>query len=212
MRLFKGRIDAPPRKKDSCLGSLFKLIILFLLLGVGILLFLAIVSPWAFFLGGKFRVLPYWEGWGRLHSKISGDYVLFVYFEPDPAGRMGTYVDGIGYVCTPRGEKIRLTLIGSMRKHLNVSTDGEKMYIKVYHRPIGGFSGERRPRIELLGHWKGPNLVMNDDGSISRSFQPDGSVYLGNDPNRPYRLEVIPITLTEGSYSEFESACTAAHH
>jgi len=190
------------------------MLILLLLLGIGFLAVTAVFAPWAFYLGGKFHWYPYWSGWGRLHSNISGDYVIYVSFEPSPGGTgsLSTFVSGVGYVCTPRGDRIRMTLVGTMRKHLNLSTDGEAMYIKIYHRPYFSSSPERRPRVELRGHWRNPDLVMNDDGSISRSFEPDGGVYLGNGANRPYKSEVVPITLKQGSYSEFKDACASPSH
>ncbi|HSP05867.1 MAG TPA: hypothetical protein VLR94_01760 [Acidobacteriota bacterium] len=191
----------------GCLGNLTRLILVVAGVGVLLLLATAVFAPWGFFLGGKFHLLPYWQGWGRLHSRISGDYVVYVRLQPGTGSRLSTALDGEGYICTPRGERIRLTLSGGMRRHLNLSTDREAITLSMHHRPT--FSGETRPRIELRGRWQNPNLVMNDDGSISRSFEPDGSVYLGHDPSRPYRLEVVSITLTEGSYSQFESACAA---
>jgi len=52
---------------------------------------------------------------------------------------------------------------------------------------------------------------MDDGGSISRAFPPDGRPYFGHDPNRPYASEIVPVTLTEGSTSEFNAACAAPH-
>ena len=185
--------------------------LLFAILGIGVVAVIAVFAPWGFYLGGTFHILPYWQGWGRLHSKTSGDYVLYVYFYPSPGGihTVSTFVDGNGYICTPRHEFIRLNLVGTMRKHLHASTDGEAINIKVYHRPYFSTSPERRPRIELEGQWRNPDLVMDDDGSISHAFQPDGTVFLGNEANRPSKSEVIPITLHAGSYAQFKSACAS---
>jgi hypothetical protein len=99
-----------------------------------------------------------------------------------------------------------------MRKHLNLSTDGEAIRLGMSYRPLGSFSPEARPSLELRGHWQNPNMVMDDNGSISRAFEPDGSVYRGHDSNRPYPGEIVPVTLKEGVTSEFESACAAAPH
>jgi hypothetical protein len=104
-------------------------------------------------------------------------------------------------------------LIGNMRKHLNLSTDGEAIRLGMSYRPYGSFfSGDARPGLELRGHWQNPNLVMDDNGSISRAFQPDGRVYRGDERNRPYAAEVVPVTLKEGTSAEFEAACAAAPH
>jgi hypothetical protein len=50
---------------------------------------------------------------------------------------------------------------------------------------------------------------MDDQGSIARNFEPDGKLYAGHSPGRPYMAEVVPVTLHEGSKSEFEAACKA---
>ena len=185
------------------------------LLVLGLLLYLAITgvfAPWAFYLGGKFHISPYWQGVGKAHAK-SGDYLMFVRIEPSSRGsgmHLGTNLGGIAYVCTPRGENLRLDLGGSMRRYLRLSTDGEAIGLYMIYWPWNAqFIGDRRPKLELRGHWRNPDLVMDDHGSIARAFQPDGTVYRGNDPNRPYMTEVVPITFAEGSYSEYEAACKA---
>jgi hypothetical protein len=81
------------------------------------------------------------------------------------------------------------------------------------YQPYGSFFGaDARPSLELRGHWQNPNLVMDDNGSISRAFEPDGRVYQGHDRNRPYKAEIVPVTLTGGTSSQFEAACAAASH
>jgi hypothetical protein len=184
---------------------------------LGVILITALTGifyPWAFYLGGKFHLLPYWQGWGRAHA-MSGDYVVFVRFEPTTRGsRMyaASNLTGIGFLCTPRGEKFRMNLGGGMRKNLNLSTDGEAIHLYMYYRPAwsGLFAGDRRPRLDFRGHWQNPDLLMDDDSSIFRAFLPDGTVYRRHDPNHPYKGEVVPITFRQGPYSEFEQACTAA--
>jgi hypothetical protein len=128
-------------------------------------------------------------------------------------GRRSSDLRGVAHLCTPRGERFRLNLIGNMRKHLNLSTDGEAIRLGMSYVRFGSsFSGDSRPSLELRGHWQNPNLVMDDNGSISRAFQPDGRVYEGHDRNRPYAQEVVQVRLHQGSSSEFEAACAAARH
>jgi hypothetical protein len=50
---------------------------------------------------------------------------------------------------------------------------------------------------------------MDDHGSIARNFEPDGKLYTGHSPSRPYISEVSAITLHEGGKSDFEAACAA---
>lgn len=168
--------------------------------------------PWAFYLGGKFHILPYWQGWGTLHAK-SGDYGLWVQFEPTPHGSkmyLSTNLTGTAQVCTPRGENIHLHLGGGMRKHLNLSTDGEPVYLYVYYWPWNAnFIADHNPSLDLRGNWHNPNLVMDDQGSIAKAFQPDVTVRHGSKSRHDYTPEVVPITLSRGSYGEFEKACAS---
>src|ERR1700733_11821034 len=186
------------RRRAGCLGCLGQsalALFLGLLLTAGLT---ALLFPWAFFLGGNFHLVPYWQGWGKLHGN-SGDYIVMVQIEPTPRGSrvyLEAGLSGNAYLCTPRGEQFYMRLGGGMRPHLNLSTDGESIHLYMYNWPAwyGGFISDHRPSIEFRGRWRNPNLVMDDHGSIANAFQPDGSVYRGHDPNHPYSTQGIPIT------------------
>jgi hypothetical protein len=204
---------APRKARGGCFGCLWQVGLVLLLGAVLITALTGLFYPWAFYLGGKFHIVPLWQGWGKAHAK-SGDYLVWVQFEPTPRGSkmyLESNLTGLAYVCTPRGERLPMHLGGGMRKHLNLSTDGE--YIRLYmdYRPLlyGQFIGDRRPYLEFRGNWRNPNLAMDDHGSIGRAFQPDGTVYRGHDTNRPYMPEVVPITFVHGSRSEFDKSCAA---
>ncbi len=98
-----------------------------------------------------------------------------------------------------------------MRRGIGLNTDGEKISLYMYYWPafFGNLTGDHRPYIDLRGQWHNPNIQMDDNGSIYRAFEPDGTVYRRHDKNRPYQGEVVPVTLTPGSYSDFEAACKA---
>ena len=204
----------PRRRRRGCLGCLGQAaVVLFL----GYLLSLAITAvfmPWGFYLGGSFHIIPQWQGWGVLHAR-SGNYTLWVEFEPSFRRRSrilpSSNLTGRGYLCTPKGERFRMKLGGSMRRNLPLSTDGEtiSLYMNNWPALTGGFIADHRPSLEVRGYWKNPNLEMDDDSSIYRAFEPDGSVYRRHDPNRPYKGEVVPVTIRPGAYSEFETACRA---
>jgi hypothetical protein len=172
--------------------------------------------PWAFYLGGKFHIMPLWQGLGRMHSK-GGDYQVWVQFEPTPRGSkmyLETNLTGRAFVCTPRGERLPMHLGGGMRKHLNLSTDGEAIHLYMDYWPLGfgGFVTDHRPSLQFRGHWQNPNLLMDDHGSVANAFEPDGTVYRGHSPNRPYSTAAVPITFMQGSSSEFDQACAAMKH
>ena len=199
------------RSRWGCLGCLPQTL---LILALGCVLAIAITgvfAPWGFYLGGKFHIIPYWQGWCILHAK-SGKYVVYVSFEPRPSGSRiypGPSVGGSGYLCSPRGEIFRMHLGGGMRRGIGLNTDGEKISLYMDYWPVlfGNFRGDHRPYIELRGQWHNPNIEMDDHGSIYRAFEPDGTVYRRHDQNRPYPGEIVPVTLTPGSYSDFKAAC-----
>jgi len=203
-----------PRRRFGCFGCLWQVALILVLTVIGYLAITGVFAPWAFYLGGKFHITPYWQGWGKLHAK-SGDYLMYVRIEPTSRGsgmHLETNLTGIAYVCTPHGENLRLKLGGGMRKHLGLSTNGEGIHLYMDYRPWNAqFINDRRPSLELRGRWQNPSLVMDDHSSIARAFQPDGTVYRGNDPNRPYMTEVVPVTFSEGPYSDYEAACKATH-
>lgn len=175
------------------------------------LLLTAVFTPWGFFLGGSFHILPYWQGWGWLHSKRSGDYVLFVRMQPRSPTRLGNaYLSGVAYLCTPRGERFRLSLSALMGNHLGRSTEGEAISLHLYNRPALSWNPDpdRRPRLDLRGRWEPPGLVLRDAGSIAEAFLADGRVNLGD---WPATRDTIPLTLAEGSSSGFDAACAAGH-
>ena len=202
-----------PRSRFGCLGCLVQCAVILALGGVLVVAIIAVFAPWGFYLGGKFHWLPQWQGVGTMHAK-SGKYVIYLYFYPTSSGQRivpESAVKGQGYLCSPRHEIFRMTLGGSMRRGLNLNTDGEKIGLYMHHRPVFAFTQgyDHRPRLELRGHWQNPNLVMDDHSSIQRNFESDGSVYRGGGKERPYMGEIVPVTLQPGSYSDFEAACKA---
>jgi len=206
--------DAARKRRTGCLGCLWQVGVTLAVAGVLLTALTGVFYPWAFYLGGKFHIVPMWYGWGTAHAK-SGDYVVWVQFEPTPRGSkmyLSSNLTGQATVCTPRGERLAMHLGGSMRKHLSLSTDGEPISLYMNYWPLGygSFISDRRPSIEFRGNWRNPNLVMDDHGSIGRAFNADGTVYRAHDQNHPYMQDVVPITFVSGSHSDFNTACTAA--
>ena len=199
--------------RTGCLGCLGQLVVVLVLGSVLLVAITGVFYPWAFYLGGKFHIIPMWFGWGTAHAK-SGDYVVWVQFEPTPRGSrmyLASNLTGNAYVCTPHGERLAMHLGGSMRKHLNLSTDGEpiSLYMNYWLLGYGSFIGDHRPSLEFRGNWRNPNIVMDDSGSIGRAFNADGTVYRAHDRSRPYMQEAVPIMFVNGSHSQFDKACAA---
>jgi hypothetical protein len=202
-------LASPGKPRLGCLGQLGLLVVIGIAVGVVIP---ALLTPWAFYMGGNFHLLPMWSGWGRLHStKAGGDFAVLVTFYPHIRKGTGlTHVSGNAVLCTPAGEKLNLNLGGDFQRDLRRDTDGKTASFYMYSYTVSSqFSGDSRPHLELRGHWKNPDLVLDDHGSIARSFEPDGKLYTGHSTSRPYMAEVVPVTLHEGGEREFEAACTA---
>ena len=199
-----------PRNRLGCLTQIIMLVILAVVVGVGLP---ALLTPWGFTMGGRFHMIPMWQGVGTLHStRAGGDYVIYIWFSPKVGRTLGPrHVSGNGYVCTPRGEKIFLSLGGDFQKDMGLDSNGKTARFYMDNSSTKSkFSGDRRPYLELNGKWQNPDLVLDDHGSIARAFEPDGSVYQGHSGSRPYMAEVLPVTLHEGGKSDFEAACRTA--
>ena len=125
-------------------------------------------------------------------------------------GYTQTNLTGDAHICTPRGENIYLRLGGGMRKHLNVSTDGEAITLSMHGRsPMANMNGDYSPQLEFKGRWQNRQLAMDDEGSIAKAFHPDGTIDHAQDRNRIYTPEVVPITLSSATFSEYKTACNA---
>lgn len=202
------------RALSGCLGCLPRLILFLVLAAVLIIAMTAVFAPWGFFMGGRFHIIPYWQGGGVLNSK-TGRYVVFVRFEPRPnSSKVMPHpsVGGTGYLCSPRGEIFRMNLSGAMRRGIGTDTDGEKISIGMDYWPVfsGTFMTHHRPSVGIEGKWQNPDIVGDDHGSIFRAFNPDGTVDQGHS-NKPYPGDITQVILHPGSYSDFESACQASH-
>lgn len=197
-----------PRRPGS--GCLVQVLGAFALGVVLVLAIYAVFAPWAFYMGGHFHLNPQWTGWGRMHSNIAGDYVLYVSISPRTGGR-GTYravphIKGQGFLCTPPGERYRLRVGGDFGKTSGTDLQGKSAYL--YMNNYTAFSSSTAPSLEFRGKWNNPDLVLDDHGSINRAFDPDG-VLARNTHMRPYIQEVVPLTLHEGIRSDFDAACAA---
>jgi len=187
------------RSRGGCLGCIGRLLsILALGVVVGSALVIGIdwlFTPWAFYLGGRFHVLPLWAGSARAHT-ASGDYTLYVWLSPTSSGRLHNYptFKGQAYLCTPRGERFSLRLSAYMFENAGTDTNGMEILLEMYQRGwFWSLSGDGRPRLRLRGKWQNPDLVTNDGGSLSVAFLPDGRLYEGPSGKQPRARETVPV-------------------
>ncbi len=201
-------IAAKPR-----LGCLGRLLVYMLLGTLALVLITAVFAPWGFFLGGRFHVLPLWQGIGRLRAP-SGDYVLYFWISPAPGGRTynNPYFRGWGYLCTPRGQRFSLRVTGGLHEHTGIDTNGKAMRLEFYRRPwYWRWAGtwDRRPRLDLNGRWQNPDLVMDDGGTLSQAFRADGTLYQGPPNPRPAARVKLPIVFHETGWLGWLDDCRA---
>jgi hypothetical protein len=209
------RLDSPglPPRRRRRFGFLTQIILTFVVAGAFMLLVTAVFAPWGYYIGGHFHPLPYWQGWGRTNvASAGGEYMLFVRVEPSSRGSkmyLSTNLRGIAYLCTPKGDSYRLSLGGSMPRHLPLDTVGQPIHLYMNNAPgwKTQFLTDRRPYLNFYGNWGDRQLVLEDHNSFSSAFLPDGTLYRAHDQNRLVGKENVHLTLQEGSYGQFQAAC-----
>lgn len=196
----------PPRKGLGCLPGLFLLGILAL---VAITAFNAAFDPWIYTVGGRFRAFPIWQGAGSAPGP-GGAYRLYVLFYPTRPGQTVmplTAVAGDGYLCTPRGERIRLKVSGGAKGLVWSHMDGHEFHLRAWRPAKVSIDPQvERPRLYLTGRWVGPDLVLNDNASLAHFFRPDGSL----DPKAGYwhaPENGVNFTLTEARWWPGAARC-----
>jgi hypothetical protein len=214
--------QSPTRHRAGCFSGCLRIVGILALGCVLLLALIAVFRPWGFYLGGTFHPLAYWQGWGTIHAP-EGDYVVLLSMSPwmrqgrrTPSvtiSRSGPRVSGSGAVCSPHGETYdSLQLTGGFeRRGVGVNTDGEPMTLSLSQRlNMLGTNSQTRLSLAFRGAWRNPELVLEEQGSLRRMFNADGTLYAGEPGKRPASGTPLPLTLHEGSRSEFAAACAAA--
>jgi len=189
-------------KRHGCIASLLGLVLLCAGIVYGVA---AITAPWSFHIGGVSTPLLSWSATGMLQTK-GGNYPLYVFLYPDshfsrlrlrsqegedlrPTGG----VQGSAWLCTSRDVAQRLKLSGTIYNGWS-NTEGSVISFRLLEwyffdsRPTRGY-------LDLEGRWNGTKLVMDDRGSLAKTFRSD------------LKIEHASVTLNPGSYSDFKAAC-----
>lgn len=183
---------APRRRRIGCLGQL---IVLGLLAGVGFIALMAVTHPWIFTVGGRLRVLPFWEGAGDIQGP-GGRYRIFVSFQPTNSGSRvlpSTSVRGTGWVCAPSGHSYPVRVGGEAHEVVWRNMDNKAFTLYTWQRKAWS-SVHLPPKLDFAGHWAGPNLVMEDKGTLASAFLADGS--LNPRPGAPGAARAITFVET----------------
>jgi hypothetical protein len=200
-------------RRGGCLGCLTQSALALLFGGALMYGLVALLAPWNFYFGGHFHLVPGWTGRGWIHSARSGgDFYLWVHFEPTTPGYRKSPIQGTAFLCTPRGEKFRLHFGGDMPRTHNTDLRGVPIHLYLYNWPLlAQFVHDRRPAFDLYGTFGDSHLIVEDRGSLSRAFRPDGNLVGPGDRDWPWKQESTHVTLNEEkSFWAFSPACPAA--
>jgi len=157
---------APQARKKTgggCLGSVGGAI-------VAVLVVSLLLNPWALHMGGRWTPALTWHGVGNLHSSTGAAYGL--YMEVMLRGGTGVRsrnLQGTAKLCTLQGQVYPLTVSGYLRRAW-LDADGKPVTFSFYSPK------DAQPvlRFDLLGSWKGQELVLDDKGTMAMSFSVDG--------------------------------------
>ena len=203
------------RSRFGCgLGCLTRTLLVCVLAGAAVLGAEWIFTPGVFYFGGTFHPLGQWQG--TAHVKTSaGDFVLTVWLQPARGGHSGPHFpdfSGGGFLCSPTGDVFRLRAYAVIPENTGRDTDGKPMRIDFHQRPLWTFfsSSDPRPRLALRGRWRNPDLVMDDGGTLSRMFLPDGHLYDGPESRQPQARETVPVVFHESPWTFGAPACAPA--
>jgi hypothetical protein len=169
--------------------------------GIAVVLLLdALLAPWTFFYGGHFHIVPGWQAWGRMHSEAAGgDYFVWIRIAPSTPARRKSPIQGMAYLCTPRGERYRLRFGGTMPRDAGTDLTGKPLHFYLYHWPLFSLNADPHPKIDLYGAFSGAQLIMEDRGSLATEFNADASLHGPQERNRPRGTENVHVTFEEST-------------
>jgi hypothetical protein len=193
----RGQTDDPParsRRRVGCLGTLVGLaaiaVVGFAVAGV----FAYVVAPWNFNFGGHFHPFGGWRGRGRFHSATAGgEYDMWLSFDVTVPRRLRSPLEGTAVLCTPRGERLVLTLSGDMPRDHGADLGNVPLHLYLHRlAPLATTIAGRHPHIDLYGAFGDSVLNVEDRGSIGTAFAPDGTVRqsLANVRQSPENIQI----------------------
>lgn len=158
-------------------------------------LFVALMIPWAFHIGGRPTPL-FWSGTGMLVTK-TGTYPLYVLMYPTMERADG--LQGWGSLCTSRNTITPLELDGRFHggwwslDHASMELD----LLETQNASQTLFEPNNRGGLDLFGNWHGPELVLADHADTP------GSLRSG------LKFEHASVILKLARKSDFQTACSS---
>jgi hypothetical protein len=182
-------------------GSLATLFWVIVLGGAGFYGVVVALDPWSIHMGGRWTPLLTWQGSGKLLTKGGTEYPLYVYFYPASHSSQ-LHMDGLrptgglqgsAWLCTSRGVTQRMVLSGTIYGGWR-TTEGSLIAFRLLEPKVIDV-GQGQGFFDLVGKWRGPQLVMDDRGSVGNRFRSG------------LKIEHASVTLNWGSYSAFKYGC-----
>jgi hypothetical protein len=154
--------------------------------------------------GGRAVAVLASVGGAGIAQTPAGPYTIHVWFSPSPSGSRilpSASISGSAYVCTPTGKRYTLKVTGGAIGRIWKDMDGHSFRLYASNGPFFvSVTGDHRPRLNFSGSWVGPNLQMDDEGTIAQAFLADGSLSPGPGLGGSHIKEkAVPITFTETS-------------
>jgi hypothetical protein len=118
-----------------------------------------------------------------------------------------TSVGGSGWVCTPSGRSYRVLVGGGTHQIVWRDMDNKPFTLYAYRRNAGS-TQHLPPKLDFVGRWVGPNLVMEDQGTIASAFLADGSLNPRSVGHGPARA----VTFVESRWWFSPCGATASGH
>lgn len=172
-----------------------------------ILIVLLLINLWAFHMGGRWTPLLTWTGCGTMQSSTGARYALYVrlslktFTGRRSAGMGSDNLAGDAWICTPQSGPIPLDVSGSIRS-IWLDTNGKTVNLRL----LNSRTSQPHLMFDLKGKWDGPDLKMQDYGSLPMSFASDGTP-LGYGKTTFGTGESAEVTLRYGDRSDFDTLC-----
>ena len=197
------RSEMRNRRRRGCRGCFtgcLSIVGILMLAGLGYAVMLFVLAPYTYFYGGYFHIFPGWQGEGKIHvPDAGGDYDLYLHIDPTIPGYRKEDIQGTAFLCTPKGERFALTILGDLPRSRPRNTLGIPLHISAHKLQVSQITGvDYRPNLELYGAFADHKLVLEDRGSIPTAFRADGSLFPKNS-SRPSSKQVTKFTLEEAS-------------
>jgi hypothetical protein len=102
---------------------------------------------------------------------------MWLSFDVTVPRRLRSPIEGTAVLCTPRGERLVLTLSGDMPRNHGADLGNVPLHLYLHRlAPLATTIEGRHPHIDLYGAFGDSVLNVEDRGSIGTAFGPDGAV------------------------------------